>query len=53
MDDPQITLDDIRAEMPPAVQVLLDNAIQAALNTKLRRALKDALNAQNMTTAEG
>lgn len=47
MDDPQITLDDIRAHMPPAVQVLLDQAIQAALNAKLRQALTDALNAQN------
>ena len=47
MDDPQITLDDIRAEMPPAVQVMLDQAIQAALTTKLRRALAEALNAQN------
>jgi hypothetical protein len=49
VDDPQITLDDIRAEMPPAVQVMLDQAIQAALNTKLKRALADALNAQNRT----
>lgn len=47
MEDPQITLDDIRAEMPPAVQVMLDSAIQAALNTKLRRALAEARNAQN------
>lgn len=47
MDDPQITLDDIRAQMPPAVQVMLDQAVQAALNAKLRQALADALNAQN------
>lgn len=45
--DPQITLDDIREQMSPALQVMLDSAIQAAVNVKLRRALRDALNAQN------
>lgn len=52
MDDPQITIDDIRAELPPAGLVMLDSAIQTALNRKLRQALADALNAQNVKPAD-
>jgi hypothetical protein len=47
----QLTLDDIRAELPPGALIEVDLAIERATNRKLRAALAEAINAQQQPPA--